>query len=795
MASEVGGGESVWRIEMKKRVFLMMMSALASVGCTLERAEENGEACDLNTNAHGWCRFDQYCARDAECEPTQTCRCEAAGGECQGAMHNHNGFGYCLPEYVCRNGDCIKGVSECEGDAECNAGREDKTLACVAGACVCGTQHEVCGIGQTCCLNRELDGCVVLGALNLAGCTDCKDGYADCDKESDNGCETNLNTDNAHCGTCGKACPGGMKCIDGVCAEDCPPGQIMCDGICVNPTTDRKYCGATIGCTSYQSCEDGRDCIDGVCDVRCTGNFTRCVDEQTLGGYCADLIQDVENCGGCGHSCAEALGVESVACMAGVCRATGCPLGQHLQGGECVMDSETACGSGATDCTALSGWKDGDCINGQCVASVCDTKYSYLDAGKCLPNDNSNCGSKGNVCASPMFCSEGQCGSSCSSSQQICDGVCIDIKSDLRHCGGCGKLCDVSNGTVKCSAGECILTGCDSGYHPYGSSCEADSEMNCGSHGNVCEKPNATMECYYGTCVLRECVDNYHVYNNGCEADSSSNCGTHGQTCSMANGSGSCVEGGCQYSCNPGYHLYNDVCEADSTANCGTHGNACSYSNGTAACSNGTCALSSCNSGYHVYNSTCEADSVSNCGTHGNACSYANGTALCSNGTCMLSKCDSGYHVYNNTCEIHSTSNCGSHGKTCGVSNGTGTCNTSSGTCTILCDIGYHVYNGACEVDSASNCGGHGNSCGTKKCCSGACVDTTSDKANCGACGTTCSGALTCIDSTCSKLVLVEECSSSSDCASGLKCCRVSGENKCIKSDRSQICMMDMELY
>ena len=100
----------------------------------------------------------------------------------------------------------------------------------------------------------------------------------------------------------------------------------------------------------------------------------------------------------------------------------------------------------------------------------------------------------------------------------------------------------MSNGTVKCSAGECILTGCDSGYHPYGSSCEADSEMNCGSHGNVCEKPNATMECYYGTCVLRGCVDNYHVYNNGCEADSSSNCGTHGQTCSMANGSGSCME-------------------------------------------------------------------------------------------------------------------------------------------------------------------------------------------------------------------------------------------------------------
>lgn len=45
----------------------------------------------------------------------------------------------------------------------------------------------------------------------------CNPGRGDCDGLSPNGCETNTNTSNEHCGRCGNRCPAGRTCTGGGC--------------------------------------------------------------------------------------------------------------------------------------------------------------------------------------------------------------------------------------------------------------------------------------------------------------------------------------------------------------------------------------------------------------------------------------------------------------------------------------------------------------------------------------------------------------------------------------------------
>jgi hypothetical protein len=47
----------------------------------------------------------------------------------------------------------------------------------------------------------------------------CNTGYGDCDKNATNGCETNLNADGNHCGTCSTVCRGNDHCSSGTCGE------------------------------------------------------------------------------------------------------------------------------------------------------------------------------------------------------------------------------------------------------------------------------------------------------------------------------------------------------------------------------------------------------------------------------------------------------------------------------------------------------------------------------------------------------------------------------------------------
>ena len=344
------------------------------------------------------------------------------------------------------------------------------------------------------------------------------------------------------------------------------------------------------------------------------------------------------------------------------CVVSKCAKGYHWnrENDGCEPNSTTACGSFNNNCYALAGWVEDDvasniCTNDfQCQAETCDSgyhKYNELNEFDinipCEPNTKDNCGRHGNQCHPDEVCDKSNEGDNalCSDKCSVvgttnCNSQCVDITHNPLHCGACNRACNVSNSVSStCVNGNCIATGCRTGYHLYDGACEIHSTANCGVHGTACNasvRANGTaFSCSTGICVATECKTGYHKYNNGCEAHTNSNCGSHGIKCTKTNAT-------------------------------------------TVSCSTGVCKATACKTGYHKYNNGCEANTNSNCGSHGTKCTKANATTVsCSTGVCKATACKSGYHKYNNGCEANSKNNCGSHGHVCKKS-----CNTKTGKCT-----------------------------------------------------------------------------------------------------------------
>jgi hypothetical protein len=147
--------------------------------------------------------------------------------------------------------------------------------------------------------------------------------------------------------------------------------QTQCLKVCraLNHDTSR-VCGS---CGSYVGCAAGQSCCSG---------------------HCADLHNDVHNCGGCGRQCAAPPPGEVVTCVSGLCTYN--------------------CGPGAIDCH-----------------------------GTCTPvnSDPANCGACRNVCAAPTpYCNGGKC-SACLGGGTLCGGVCTNLDLDNANCGACGFVC------------------------------------------------------------------------------------------------------------------------------------------------------------------------------------------------------------------------------------------------------------------------------------------------------------------------------------------------------------------
>ncbi|MBI5512675.1 MAG: FG-GAP repeat protein [Deltaproteobacteria bacterium] len=282
-----------------------------------------------------------------------------------------SGRGMCASGLQCQASRCVREVICPPGQMNCAGrcatlgtdvsncgmcGRQCPTGANGAAACVLGECQLQCNPGFGNCNGNTADGCESNLQVDPSNCMRCGvvcsapgasvlrceagacvigaclPNRGDCDMALGNGCETTLGTSVMHCGRCGMACAGGANatavCEDGACGIDCAAGFADCDGNTangceVNTNTDATHCG---GCRRACPPVAGGApmCSMGRCNSMCAADFDDC-DRDTRNGCEADLRTTVAHCGRCGNACAFANAVP--ACAARACQLMSCMAG------------------------------------------------------------------------------------------------------------------------------------------------------------------------------------------------------------------------------------------------------------------------------------------------------------------------------------------------------------------------------------------------------------------------------------------------------------------------------------
>ena len=151
---------------------------------------------------------DDGCETPVSADPSN---CGGCGLKC----NNPHGTSTCETSLCVPH--CEQGWGNCNNDAAdgCEA-------SLLTGTATCGSCNTVCvnPNGTTSC---QQGACVPV----------CDNGFADCDGNPVNGCETSTQTSTNHCGKCGTQClnpHGTVACQSGVCVPGCDVGFASCDG-------------------------------------------------------------------------------------------------------------------------------------------------------------------------------------------------------------------------------------------------------------------------------------------------------------------------------------------------------------------------------------------------------------------------------------------------------------------------------------------------------------------------------------------------------------------------------------
>ena len=426
---------------------------------------------------------------------------------------------------------------------------------------------------------------------------------------------------------------------------------------------------------------------------------------------------------------------------------------------KCLCESPpvttTVCASGLRPCYGRNGLK---CIN--------------------TASDPLNCGTCSNVCLGDTVCKEGKC--ICNPGLKQCyNDVCADVTSNSLNCGDCGVSCfdNTGFGTGQCIGGTCE---CAPGYTFCSLQCirTVDDSRNCGSCNTICAVGEG---CVNGTCIacspgLTLCGDTNGGQSFTCIdlKTNSNNCGGCNTPCFSG---GQCVGGKCTCPpdatlCKDGNDFLSCVREKTDSYNCGACNKICPAGG---QCTGGKCV---CPTGTVLCANECSNRTIDsyNCGRCGHHCKD---NELCVDGKCI---CQSGFTSCNGSCvdTVYGLSNCGRCGNKCPTHSycSNGVCYKVSSICSD--DVEFcktHVCTDK-QVDAA-NCGKCGKVCAlygncvkgkctcpknltfcknTKPCspflpnCNNlgyACVDTKSDRTNCGKCGNFCTAYSRCVNSKC----------------------------------------------
>ena len=130
--------------------------------------------------------------------------------------------------------------------------------------------------------------------------------------------------------------------------------------------------------------------------------------------------------------------------------------------------------------------------------------------------------------------SSGTCGAGLTQCRVFSTDYCVDLMTDVKHCGSCRNGCLLHHAENGCAGGKCYIISCDKGWADCNGipddGCEVDlnaDDNNCGTCGRVCKLPNAGYSVCNGVdengkCEVEHCVagwlneNGYH--EDGCEA-------------------------------------------------------------------------------------------------------------------------------------------------------------------------------------------------------------------------------------------------------------------------------------
>ena len=356
-----------------------------------------------------------------------------------------------------------------------------------------------------------------------------------------------------------------------------------------------------------------------------------------------------------------------------------CQPGEHIFANQCEPDDVNHCGTHTNDCTQITGWKSGSCIDKTCFADACASGYhiasSFDENGNektiCAADSHDACGSINTQCGIHEICSQGECKNKCQPGEVVCNGSCINPKSNADYCGAdatCRSYIPCSEFQY-CIDGKCVLSSCQ----------KAEESLCTGIDQNVCVDVHGNNPYHCGACGST-CVDTEIAKTTGCN---------QGKCTYMCNDNKINCGSSTDPLCLPREQLKTDA------MNCGRCNKACEANE---LCRDGQCILSSCTGNACLYDNAC-VNLNDHCGTQCTNCNTANHAAAghCQSGTCVITACATGYHLTTaGTCEIDSTDNCGEHGKSCSVVANASSASCKNGQCIYTCNAGYELSNDAC---------------------------------------------------------------------------------------------------
>jgi len=443
-------------------------NALGSDGCEQSLlADDNcgvcGRACGSLPNV-----TSGYCS-DGTCVISQ---CDTGWGDCNGnpvdgcetdltsttdhcglcttdcTTLNHSSAVHCASS-VCVVDDCDSGWGNCNGlDSD---GCERDLL----------TSNNYCGACSTNCSllsNADVTHCSGGGCVIDA----CDSGWGNCTGGVGDGCETDLTGHVNHCGTCGNNCAtlpnvNTVHCTAGGCVIDsCDSGWGNCNGLVsdgceTNLNLNNNHCGSCSNDCAGLSHIDATHCSSGSCIIdSCDTNWGDCDSLASTG--CETYTYDNNtHCGSCANNCGALDNVQTTHCTAGSCVIDSCDSNYGNcdtnvnNGCETNTTNTTAhCGACNSNCDSLSNTQDTHCDSSMCVIDNCVSPYDDCDtiaSNGCEANTDTNvlhCGTCGTNCnnlshVDSVGCSGGSCTiNSCDTSYDHCDSV-ISNGCEVNH--------------------------------------------------------------------------------------------------------------------------------------------------------------------------------------------------------------------------------------------------------------------------------------------------------------------------------------------------------------------------